>query len=295
MTATKPGIVWIASFPKSGNTWTRVFLHNIAKLLSGETEEQDINEMVRFSTWEIRKPAYTELLGFEPTDEHRKEIAAVRHRVQQRTADENDGLVFTKTHHALVMDRGYSTINFEVTSGAIYVVRNPLDVAISYAHHMGRPIDDAITVMGMPGAESAVTDKVVHEVHGSWSEHVLSWTRKPHPAIHVMRYEDMAAEPERTFNGLVRHLRLEASPAQVAEAIDRSSFDKLKAQEQRNGFRERPEGASQFFREGRTGQWRDVLAKAQIERIVTDHHVQMARFGYLPNEQARSSVPSLGR
>lgn len=279
----KPGIVWMASFPKSGNTWTRTFLHNLAKILSGEDEAQDINQMGRFSTWEIRKPNYTEALGFEPTEEHRSEIAAVRHQVQQRIADEYDGLIFVKTHQALVMDRGHSTINFAVTSGAIYIVRNPLDVAISYAHHMGRSIDDTIASIGTRDIETAVTDKAVYEVYDSWSQHVHSWTRKPHPAIYVMRYEDMVAEPTGTFGGLVRHLLIDATPEQVAEAIDRSSFEKLRAQEERDGFRERPEPADRFFREGRVGQWREILTPAQVDHIVRDHGSEMARFGYLPD------------
>jgi hypothetical protein len=278
----KPGIVWIASYPKSGNTWTRTFLHNLAKIMSGEDEEQDINNLGRFSTWEIRKKYYADALGFEPTEDHRDEIASVRHAVQQRIADEFDGLVFVKTHQALLIDRGHSTINFNVTSGAIYIVRNPLDVAISYGHHMGRSTDEAIEAMTAEGVETRVTDKAVYEVYDSWSRHVLSWTRKPHPAIYVMRYENMLAEPEKTFGGLVRHLLLDASPAQLAEAIDRSSFERLKAQEDKEGFRERPEQADRFFREGKAGQWRQVLTPEQIERIVRDHGEQMRRFGYLP-------------
>jgi hypothetical protein len=108
-------------------------------------------------------------------------------------------------------------------------------------------------------------------------------TRKPHPAIYVMRYEDMVAEPTDTFGGLVRHLLIDATPGQVAEAIDRSSFEKLRAQEERDGFRERPEPADRFFREGRVGQWREILTPTQVDHIVRDHGSEMARFGYLPN------------
>jgi hypothetical protein len=276
-------IVWIASYPKSGNTWTRTFLHNLAKIQGGEDDAQDINDLGRFSTWEIRKPNYTAALGYEPTNEHRNEIAAARHAVQQRIADDNEGLVFIKAHQALVIDRGFSTINFTVTSGAIYVVRNPLDVAISYAHHMGRPIDEAIASMAMVNAETPITDKAVYEVYGSWSQHVESWTRKPHRAIHVMRYEDMVSDPERMFGRLVEHLRLDATPRQVAEAIARSSFQELRAQEAREGFRERSPAAERFFRDGRAGQWRELLSESQVDGIVRDHGEQMARFGYLPD------------
>jgi uncharacterized protein (DUF924 family) len=277
-----PGIVWVASFPKSGNTWTRNFLHNLAKIMSGEEDEQNINEMGQYSTWDLNKKYYAEYLGFEPTNDQRKEIASVRHKVHQRIADEAGGLVFVKTHHALVMDRGYSTINFAVTSGAIYIVRNPLDVAISYAHHMSKDIDTAIRQMGIENVETAGTEKVVYEVFGSWSQHVWSWTRNPHRAIYVMRYEDMLADPHKMFGGLARHLLMDATPAQITQAIERSSFEKLQAQEEQKGFREKPEHAERFFREGRAGQWKEVLTPAQIDLIAKDHGEQMQRFGYLP-------------
>jgi Sulfotransferase domain len=281
--APKSGIVWLASFPKSGNTWTRAFLHNLAKILSLESGSQDINELGRFSAGEPAKARFTELLGHEPTDDNREEIASIRHRVQEKLADEQEGLVFVKTHNALVTDRGSTTINFAVTSGAIYIVRNPLDVAISYAHHIGRSIDETIDLMALEGAETRVTEKQVYEVMGSWSEHVATWTRKPHPAIYVMRYEDMLAQPVKIFGGLVDHLLIEARPKQIAKAILRSSFENLQAQEKEGGFRERPEKASaNFFREGRAGQWKEVLTKAQVDRIVKDHGEQMQRFGYLP-------------
>jgi hypothetical protein len=108
--------------------------------------------------------------------------------------------------------------------------------------------------------------------------------RAPHPAIYVMRYEDMLAEPEKTFGGLARHLLLDPTPAQLREAIERSSFDKLKEQEDKEGFREKPKQAERFFREGRAGQWKEVLTKEQVDRIVRDHGEQMRRFGYLPLE-----------
>lgn len=284
-TRPKPGIIWLASFPKSGNTWTRTFLHNLIKLLqSGEAGEQDINAMGRFSTWDILKPRYSDILGFEPTSDHRAEIAATRHKVQQQIVDESDGLVFVKTHNALVTDRGHTTISTAVTSGAVYIVRNPLDVAISYAHHMSRSIDETITLMSMENMETPVTEKVVYEVYGSWSQHVVSWTRVPHRAIYVMRYEDMLRDPKKEFGGLARHLLLNPNATQLAQAIELSSFKKLKEQEESKGFREKPEKAERFFRDGTSGQWRTQLSKNQIQRIIHDHREQMMRFDYIGSD-----------
>lgn len=280
--APRSGIVWLASYPKSGNTWTRAFLHNLVHVTSGQTRAQKINELDRFSVGSAIKPLFEEVVGFDLTDEHRAEVAAARSKVQQRMADAVEGLVFVKTHQAIVIDREHPTINFAVTAGAIYIVRNPLDVAISYAHHLGKPIDFAIDFMNMKNAETSVTEKQVYEVYGSWSQHVLSWTRKPHPAIYVMRYEDMLNEPGKTFGALARHLLFRPSDEQLADAIDRSSFERLREQEEKAGFQERPEKAERFFREGRAGQWKEILTSEQIQRIVDAHGEQMQRFGYLP-------------
>jgi hypothetical protein len=282
--AEQSGIVWVASYPKSGNTWIRAFLHNLVRLRTGEDGEQDINEMARFSTWDLDKKRYAKFLGFEPDNAaHRSEIAATRHAVHRQIADSIDGLLFIKTHNCLVMDRGHSTINFDVTAGAVYVVRNPLDVAISYAHHSGVTIDDAIARMAVTDAETAGSDSAVYEVHGSWSQHVWSWTRNPHRALHVVRYEDLLADPQNVFAAMARHLLLDSTRRRLIKAIEQSSFARLQAQEREKGFRERPASADQnFFREGRAGQWKDVLTSAQIDRVVRDHGEQMQRFGYLP-------------
>lgn len=287
-TGTQPrsGLVWLASYPKSGNTWTRAFLSNLAWILEGEPSNLDVNSIDRFTVGENFTKYYTARLGFEPaaTEEHRKQIAALRATVQQEDiADKYEGLVFVKTHHALVIDRGHPTINFAVTAGAIYIVRNPLDVAISLSHHVDTTLEQAIDAMG-DYAETAVTKHRVHEVWDSWSNHVLSWTRKPHRAIYVMRYEDMLNDPEKTFSALASHLLLNASPEQVRTAIERTSFEKLKSQEEEKGFKEKPKHADRFFREGRAGQWKDILTPKQINRIVKDHGEQMARFGYLPSQ-----------
>jgi hypothetical protein len=192
-----------------------------------------------------------------------------------------------KTHHALVLDRGVPTINFAVTAGAIYIVRNPLDVAISFSHHMSASIDTAIEEMALDDLETAVGDKAVYEVYGSWSQHVDSWTRKSHRTIYVMRYENMLADPFRTFGGLARHLLMKPTDDQLRLAIERSSFEILKKQEEDAGFREKPERAERFFREGKSDQWKEGLTRRQVRRIVHDHHVQMERFGYLTDELKR--------
>ena len=262
--STTTGILWLASYPKSGNTWTRNFLHNLLNLLEQNAQApHDINAMNELTFWEISAAAYARQLGKPPKECTREEIAAVRPKVQKEISESTDGIAMVKTHHALVMDRGVRTINIEVTSGAIYIVRNPLDVAISFAHHMGATIDAAIEEMGTANLETGVNDRSVYEVYGSWSQHVESWTRKTHRTIYVMRYENMLVDPVRIFGGLARHLLLRPTDAQLVTAIERSSFENLKKQEAQSGFKEKPEKAERFFREGKAGRWREQLAAAK--------------------------------
>lgn len=279
----KAGIVWLASYPRSGNTWTRHFLNNLIDVIAGVGDRpRDINAQTDYTLWDIAAARFSGVLG-KPVDKAtRAEIAAARLEVQRQIADEMPEAVLVKTHNALLTDRGHPTINMGATSGAVYIVRNPLDVVISFAHHFGIDIDTAITRMARRGMETDVNAEVVHEVYGSWSENVHSWTRKPHRAILVMRYEDMHAQPVATFGGLARHLLLDPTPDQLEKAIALSSFADAKRQEQERGYRERPKQSKAFFREGRAGQWQDVLSPEQVRRIVETHREQMARFGYVP-------------
>lgn len=275
------GIVWLSSYPRSGNTWTRNFLYNLLSLQQGG-EPGRIQNLHEYSLWDIAAPRFKKVLGKEVQSASREEIAAARPQVQKRIVAEANGAVLVKTHNALVLDRGVPTINMKVTSGAVYIVRNPLDVAISFAHHFNIDIDTAIERMSQPGLETDVHEHVVHEVYGSWSENVMSWTRKSHPAIYVMRYEDMLLLPQATFRGLANHLLIGATDDEIDCAIDLSAFEKAKEQEKQKGYRERPIQSLAFFRQGGTGQWREVLSGAQIARLVAAHREQMARFGYLP-------------
>ncbi len=282
------GILWLASYPKSGNTWTRNFLHNLLNILEGVDEDvQDINKMNELTFWEISAEPYEKLLGKPVTLATREEIAEIRPKVQELIAARVDGLAMIKTHHCLVNDRGHPVINTKVTAGAVYIVRNPLDVAISLANHISGTIDDAIDMMEARGTETLVSDKSVYEVYGSWSQHVDSWTRKPHAAIYVMRYEQMLEDPTKIFGKLARHLLLKPKPEQLQLAIERSSFDNLKKQEAEQGFKEKPDKAEVFFRSGKSGEWRDKLTRRQVRQIVSTHHEQMERFGYLTDELKR--------
>lgn len=275
--------IWIASYPKSGNTWVRVFIHNLLRETQGVAEgAQDINALNAYTSWEMTAQPYERLLGKPVRSASHAEIARTRLVVQKELAERQNGPFFIKTHNCFGNVEGYPTINIEITLAAIYIVRNPLDIAISFAHHSGHTVDHIIRHMADIKATSSTKETVVYEFISSWSFHVGSWTAIPTRPVLVLRYEDLLQAPERIFANVAAFLRLRPTPAQLDSAIAKSSFDVLAEQEARDGFVERPEKAEKFFRQGKSGQWRDVLTPDQIRSIVNSHAPMMQRFGYLP-------------
>lgn len=278
------GLVWLASYPKSGNTWLRTFLFALNRtIVQGAPESIDINDIDEFSANERDVAMYERHLG-RPIDQAKPgEIAALRPRVQEEICRSGTGLVLMKTHSAMGFDYGHPLINRKVSAGAIYVVRNPLDVAISFAHYRDSPIDEVIADMATPGFGGLTEGHQIYFSAGTWSEHVSSWTIPPSARVLVVRYEDLLDRPIESFSAIARHVAMSPTPEQLQRAIDLTSFDRLRETETRTGFVEKPDQAARFFRAGRAGQWRDALTAAQVDRVVADHRVQMERFGYLPN------------
>ena len=271
-------IVWLASYPKSGNTWVRVFLAN---LLADQPEPLPLDALSRFVFSEHSTHHYQRLAG-KPIDRlSPRDIARLRPAVQRSLSPAPRQNVFVKTHAAVTMFNGVPTIATEVTRSAVYIIRNPLDVALSYAHHFAVDVDLAITAMGTATTILAPSKAFVAQPLGSWSDHVRSWVDRPGLDLIPMRYEDMVADPAAAFLAMIRALRMPVDEPRVRRATEFSSFDKLRAQEDAAGFVEKPAKAEKFFRKGVAGGWRNDLSDAQAARIIDDHGDVMRRFGYL--------------
>jgi len=281
-------ILWLASYPKSGNTWLRVFLHN---LFRDPNEPYDINKLHEFCSADYVAAWYQQILQKPSLEMTPEEVATVRPQVHEALTRVHPDTVFCKTHNALVVSHGSEMITMTHTAGAIYVIRNPLDVVISYAHHYGLDIDTAIEALNLPGQTMPNSKQHVYQIFGSWSENVKSWTANPHPALHVVRYEDMTSQPLETFGSVAAFLGLRPTRQRLERAIQNSSFGELQKQESESGFEERSDKSDRFFRKGQVGQWRDILTPAQVDLLVENHKEQMQRFGYWPIEesQARAS------
>ncbi|HVZ13084.1 MAG TPA: sulfotransferase domain-containing protein [Bauldia sp.] len=277
------GIVWLASYPKSGNTWLRIFLYHYSRILSGAPREDDeLNKLDRSSGYESKLYGLFERLLEKPLAQaSRLEVMSVRAQVQLAVAERIDGIVFLKTHNLLGELDGMPTINLAVSAGGVYIVRDPRDVVPSLAQHIGSTIDEAIEVMRTPAFATENEKETAFEIWGSWSEHVDSWGVEPNRSVLVVRYEDMLAKPVESFSAILRHLGSEPKEATLLEAIELSSFEQLKRQEDQGGFRERSPRAERFFVSGKSGGWRDKLTSMQAQAIVEHHRKEMAYFGYL--------------
>lgn len=271
------GIIWLASYPKSGNTWARLFIEN---LMSGANEPLPINAAKHFGIGEASRKWWNKVAPKPPDKLSIDEIARLRPTVQHFLTTLSPGNVVVKTHNALAEFRGVPLISADCTSGAIYILRNPLDVVSSFAAHFGVDIDRAIDMMGNDRLRLTGEKHNAYEVLGSWSSHVSSWTATDHPGLLVVRYEDMLQRPEATFGGLARHLGHAPSRERLARAIENSSFKQLSRQEAEAGFVERSKKTDRFFRSGRAGTWRETLSRAQIRRLVNRHRKIMELFGY---------------
>ncbi|MDH3805193.1 MAG: sulfotransferase domain-containing protein, partial [Gammaproteobacteria bacterium] len=210
------------------------------------------------------------------------QICALRPKVQKNIAASRPGSVFVKTHNFLGAYDGMPLHEMSVTAGAVYVVRNPLDVVLSLADHFGLTVDDAILFMNNETTGSPTDEANVASVLSSWSAHVRSWTEGGEDATCVLRYEDLLIKPAKGFRSLVSFLGLNPDPALLRRAIRFSSFPEMRKQEQAQGFIERSPNSRRFFRAGRKDQWRTGLSREQIGLIVDAHREQMQHFKYVP-------------
>jgi hypothetical protein len=278
-----PNIIWLASYPKSGNTWFRAFLTN---LMSKSNQPADINDLFP-STIASSRQLFDEISGIPSADLTFSEIDKIRSEIYRLEGFESEEIQYHKIHDAFIkMPNGKSIIPASVTKAVLYFIRNPLDVAVSFAHHQGIDLDKTIQIMN--DEEFAFcfhNDRLhnqMHQVLLSWSRHVQSWVDYSKLPLMVIRYEDMYYKGLETFKQAVSFVGFSPTNKEIYKALKKSTFENLKKQEIEKGFREKNSRSESFFRKGIPGDWKNVLSKKQINQIVKVHKKFMERFGYFP-------------
>jgi Sulfotransferase domain len=270
-------IIWLASYPKSGNTWFRSFLTALQNEV--EVDINDITEGKIFSSrnrfnWELDLDS--SLLTYD-------EIKSLQGKTYIGLSNKNDQKQFYKIHDAFVKNGINEYIVPDLpTLCALYFVRNPLDVAVSFANHNASSTQETIELMAdMEFHLGAEWGHQFQQPLLTWSQHYLSWTTLPSFPVLVIRYEDMLTDSFNTFKKAVNFIGLEYSDSEIQAAIDASSFEKLKKQEEENGFREKNPNSPRFFNNGTSGTWKGKLTEEQIAKVIADHGEVMRELGYL--------------
>lgn len=296
--------IWLASYPKSGNTWLRML---IANLSGAEDGPADINDLPERGGMASARAPFDHLTLIDSGLLTHDEIDCLRPRLYEELARGVEGgddfkpqtlpgVRFVKVHDAYSLTPNGEPLlaGRRGADGAIVIVRDPRDVAPSLAHHNGNTIDDAIAFMNNANAAFCAGAHRQHiqlrqQLRG-WSAHVASWLDQPDLPIHVIRYEDMQADAIGTLTRALAFAGRDATEAEIRRAVAFADFAQLQQQEREKGFSEapRPRPGGRFFRRGEAGAWRRDLTAEQVTRIEAGHAPMMRRLGY-----ALARVPSL--
>jgi hypothetical protein len=282
MTTGSKNIVWLASYPKSGNTWFRIFLSN---LLGKRDEPADINELEGGPIASSRQ-LFDEATGLSSADLTSAEIEELRPEVYRYIAANSESLMFHKIHDAFTLtSSGIPIIPAEATKGVLYFIRNPLDVAVSFSHHSNTSCKTVIGQMNDNDfAFCSRKDKLHNQLYQkllTWSNHVRSWVDDSKLPLMVVRYEDLKTQPFETFKAAAEFAGLKYEDSDIERAIRFSDFSVIKDQEKKKGFKEKTPDSDQFFRKGIIGSWKEELKTEEIENIIFQHNEIMKRFHYI--------------
>lgn len=300
-------IVWLASYPKSGNTWFRMLVAN----LSAKDVPADINDPADRVTMASARGAFDDTLLIDSALLTHDEADCLRPRLYEELARgpengedaEQQPVRFVKTHDAYTLTpKGEPLLaGRRGAEGAIVIVRDPRDVAPSLANHNRSSIDEAIAFMNNANAAfCSATNRQQIQLRQKlprWSGHAASWLDQTDVPVHLVRYEEMQADPAGTLARALAFAGYEAAGDDIARAVAFADFAQLRAQEQEKGFREAPPGLPQdsgFFRRGKAGGWRDELTPEQAARIEADHAPMMRRLGYAPAAVAPANLACAG-
>jgi hypothetical protein len=195
---------------------------------------------------------------------------------------------FVKVHDAYTMNPAGEPLlgGSQSAQGAILIVRDPRDVALSLAHHMNSSIDDAIKFMDSDdaaiGEKRRGQDIQLRQNLRCWSGHAASWLDQTDIPVHLVRYEDLRKDTAGTFRRALAFAGLLATEEQINQVIASCDFTLLRQQEQEKGFNESPRPRGSFFRRGKVGSWRNELSREQVVRIESCHEQMMLHLGYEP-------------
>ena len=282
-------IIWLASYPKSGNTYVRAFLSAYYYSENGKFDFNQISNIDQFPHEKFFKQKVNNI-----SDASKQWIP------MQREINQNKKIKFFKTHSFLGNYQGNHFTTPETTLGAIYIIRDPRNVLTSLKNHYSFNDDEALKML-TDKTRSLMSNNGSHASFtyiSSWAENYLSWYRYNQFRRLFVKYEDLISNKYETFRDIIVFIntlmnRVEGvDKIKLQKAIETTNFDIFKKKEvsetfdkSENGFKKwrrfHSENKNLFFNLGPENDWKKILKTEILNKIENEFKKEMEHLGYL--------------
>lgn len=290
-------IIWLASYPKSGNTWLRTI---ISQLLYKNLNYEEVLEESR----KIRLyPSKIDFLDLDEDfklpvypDEKKKLIldkTIINWEASQSKLNLDKKLRILKTHNMLcklkIKNDFYTFTNLENTLGVIHIVRDPRNIFTSLVNHFSFESDEkALEFILNDNQTIGIEENTIPQLLSSWNNHYNSWKRFPKNNI-LIKYENLILDPKKEVLKLTQYLKqffeLSYSDIELDQILHNSSFENLKNLEEKGLFKEnalnKDNVTKKFFHLGKKNDWKKLLDKKVSEALEKNFKKEMLELGYL--------------
>src|SRR6056300_1052342 len=273
-------IIWIASFPKSGNTWVRSMISSLIYTDTGVFNFEIIKKIQQFHN----KKHYENLTKeYQNIHELKKFWITAQDKINL-----DKKIKFFKTHHINCKIGENSFTNDNNTLGTIYIVRDPRSLVESFSNFYNKDKSLAIhniTSKGFVSGASYIKNKQnnVFTIIGSWNDHYNSWS-KTSANLLLIKYEDLFSDPFKELNRIIIFLKkfmtFMYDDYKIQNIISSTSFERMQKMENDEGFFEMPFKESdqdkvKFFNKGKKNDWHKYLNKNESDIIENKFEKEM--------------------
>ena len=279
-------IIWIASYPKSGNTWLRALLASYYFTNEGSFSLSLLDKIDAFPSDKFFKEYNDQFSKVEDTSKYWLK--------EQEKINKKNKITFLKTHSAICKINGNSFTNKENSIGAIYIVRDPRNVITSISNHYQISIEDAFQFM--KDEKRGIINKKDGRYLGfqavwSWSINQKTWVENNLFPVLVIKYEDLLKETYNTFRKVIEFINKISNSSKTfnkskgKNSIKNTSFEKLQRMENDHGFAEamNKKGTNKkikFFNLGQKNNYKNLLSQDLIIKMNEIYKEELIKFNY---------------